>query len=252
MIECNPLELSLINNPIHGNIHHQKKQKHYWPLQSSKGKRPIQSSGVWVQLEDASHQIVPTNLLGQTPNNKGSLSKQHWCRDSQGFNVFPQLCHMSMSSIISLWNCSSRNCGRSGLHVIGRNIWKQSVILMAVKDTITLKYVISEQHQLIHKLYPGSLKSNNSWKKLNLIWISPEWIRMSSLSLENVKDLCGNIILVPSTIHPKSEKVCGVGFPVQNILQKKWVNFNNKISRQRRQRCVNYEMKLRFTRMWVY
>ena len=55
---------------------------------------------------------------------------------------------------------------------------------------------------------------------------------MSSLSLENVKDLCGNIILVPSTIHPKSEKVCGVGFPVQNILQNKWLNFNNKISRQ--------------------
>ena len=50
-------------------------------------------------------------------------------------------------------------------------------------------------------------------------------------------------------IHSKSEKVCGVCSPVQNILRKKCVNLNNEISRQK---CVNHEMKLRFTRKWVY
>ena len=50
-------------------------------------------------------------------------------------------------------------------------------------------------------------------------------------------------------IHPKSEKVCRVCSPVQNILRKKCVNLDNKILRQK---CVNHEMKLRFTRKWVY
>ena len=50
-------------------------------------------------------------------------------------------------------------------------------------------------------------------------------------------------------IHPKSEKVCGVCSPVQSILRKKCVNFNDEISWKK---CVNLEMKLRFTRMWVY
>ena len=50
-------------------------------------------------------------------------------------------------------------------------------------------------------------------------------------------------------IHPKSEKVCRVCSPVQNILWKKCVNLNNKILQQK---CVNHEVKLRFTRKWVY
>ena len=50
-------------------------------------------------------------------------------------------------------------------------------------------------------------------------------------------------------IHPKSKKVCRVCSPVQNILWKKCVNLDNKILRQK---WVNHEMKLIFTRKWVY
>ena len=53
----------------------------------------------------------------------------------------------------------------------------------------------------------------------------------------------------PSAYIQKGEKVCGVCSRVQNILRKKCVNLDNKISRQK---CVNDEIKLRFTRKWVF
>ena len=45
-------------------------------------------------------------------------------------------------------------------------------------------------------------------------------------------------------MHPKSKNVCGFCFSVQKNLQKKWVNFHNKIARQK---CIHHRNSTIFT-----
>ena len=66
LIECNPLELSLINKPIPGNIHHQKSKN----ITEFKGKKtspvlgsPSATSGC---INRTKHPLTPDSLLGRT------------------------------------------------------------------------------------------------------------------------------------------------------------------------------------------